>query len=225
MKRFPKSEVQLGLLIASFLAVSYALYLVFLVVPNERIMGPVQRIFYFHVGSAFACYCAAAIVLISSLAYLANRGETADVILQAAGEVGFVFCSITLFTGMIWGYSAWNTPFQMEPRLVSTLFLWLIFLGICILRTFGDPEKVAAHSAVLGIVGAVSVPIVVFSVKFVSTLGQLHPQVIQNRGLRDPSFYEAFGLASLALILLQFLLVLLRSRIGLLERRVENKSA
>src|SRR5262245_20387252 len=93
----------------SLLLVGVAQYWIFLVVPNERIMGPVQRIFYFHVGSAIACYCAFGVVLIASMAFLGTRKAVYDIVQQAAGEVAFVFCTIVLLSGMIWGHSAWNT--------------------------------------------------------------------------------------------------------------------
>jgi ABC-type transport system involved in cytochrome c biogenesis permease subunit len=89
-------------------------WLIFLVVPNERVMGAVQRIFYVHVGAAFACYAAFGVVLVASVLFLANRSRGADMVGVAAGEVGFLFCTIVLITGMIWGHSAWNTWFRWE---------------------------------------------------------------------------------------------------------------
>jgi len=204
---------------ASVIGISYALYFIFLVVPNERLMGPVQRIFYFHVGSAITCYCAVAVVFIAGLWYLASTSKLADIISESAAEVGFVFCSITLISGMIWGHSAWNTWFRWEPRLVSFLLLWFVLLSFLLLRKFGDQERVASHSAVLGIVGAIMVPIVVFSVKFLPGIPQLHPVVVENNGLKDPLFKQGMWLSVGALFLLQALLISLRSRIGILQQR------
>lgn len=207
--------VSLGIVV---LLVAYALYLVFLIVPNERIMGPVQRIFYFHVASAMACYCAFGVVLVSSLGYLATRSKKADLLSEAAGEVGFVFCTIVLLTGMIWGHSAWNTWFRWEPRLVSFLLLWIIFLSFNALRMFGDIARTPMHSAVLGILGAVTVPLVVFSINFLPQSAQLHPQVVGNvGGLAHPSFKQTLAVATFALIGLQGYLIWIRYRIGLLE--------
>ncbi len=215
-------NLYLLLLTLTFSLTAYALYLVFAVVPNERVMGPVQRIFYFHVGSAFACYMASAVVLISAIAYLITRDQKFDLALEAAGEVGFLFCSIVLSTGMIWGYSAWNTVFRLEPRLVTTLLMWMIFLGFIVLRHFGEPSKVAAQSAVLGILGALSVPLVIFSVKILPAFQQLHPQVVNTGGLKDPSFYQAMGYASAGLICLQFVLIWMRVSIGKFVRGVNG---
>jgi len=211
---FPLSVIAIAL-------VAVSQYLVFMVVPNERVMGAVQRLFYFHVGSAIACYCAFAIVFVASLMFLGNRSREADAWSTAAGEVGFIFCTITLVTGMIWGKSAWNTWFSWEePRLVTFLVLWLIFLSFTALRNFGDPARVSTHASVLGILGALSVPIVYASIKLLPKTAQLHPEVLEHAGLKDPSYWWAFGLSVFALLCLQTLLIWIRVRIGLSERNL-----
>jgi heme exporter protein C len=205
-----------------FLLVALAQYFVFMVVPNEQVMGAVQRVFYFHVASALACYAAFGVVFVASMIYLATRNERADILSVAAGEVGFVLCTIVLITGMIWGHSAWNTWFRWEePRLVTFLVLWLIFLSFAILRNFGDPARTAVHGGILGILGAVSVPIVYVSIKFLPQSARLHPEVIERGGLKDPTYWQAFGLSVLALMSLCALLVWVRYRIGRLERRAD----
>jgi heme exporter protein C len=189
-------------------------YLVFMVVPNEAVMGAVQRVFYFHVGSALACYGAFGVVFVASLAFLATGSKKADRISAACGEVGFVMCTIVLATGMIWGHSAWNTWFRWEePRLVTFLVLWLIFLSFTVLRNFGEPTRVASHSSVLGILGAASVPLVYVSIKFLPASARLHPEVIERGGLKDPSYWWAFGLSTVALLCLTGYLSWLRYRI------------
>ena len=181
-------------------------YLIFIYVPNERVMGAVQRIFYFHVASAFACYLAFAIVLISSILYLVRKNKSYDALNVAAAEVGFLFCTIVLISGMIWGKAAWGTWFRMEPRLVTFLLLWLIFLAFNILRVFGEPRLVANHSAILGIVGAITVPLMVYSIKILPAFKQLHPQVIEKAGL-PTSMMLALLVTSLGVIIFQFFLI------------------
>ena len=189
-------------------------YLVFMVVPNEAVMGAVQRVFYFHVGAALACYGAFGVVFVASLAFLATGSKKADRISAACGEVGFVMCTIVLATGMIWGHSAWNTWFRWEePRLVTFLVLWLIFLSFTVLRNFGEPNRVASHASVLGILGAASVPLVYVSIKFLPASARLHPEVIERGGLKDPSYWWAFGLSTVALLCLTGYLSWLRYRI------------
>ncbi|MCB9029443.1 MAG: cytochrome c biogenesis protein CcsA [Deltaproteobacteria bacterium] len=213
------SIVENVLFALTFGLVLYANYLVFLVVPNEKVMGPVQRIFYFHVGAAMATYFAIGVILLSSLAYLATRKKFMDQLLTSATEVAFAFCCIVMITGMIWGNAAWNTPFRWEPRLVSFLVLLLILLGMLLLRAFGDKEKVAIHSAVLGIISAINVPIVVFSIKLLPKATQIHPQVVQDRGLRDPSFVYTMLIGMIAMICFQFLLLWVRTKIETVKQQ------
>jgi heme exporter protein C len=209
----------LGLVVVAAL-IFYALYLTFMVVPNERMMGAVQRIFYFHVGSAIACYCAVATVLIGSLAYLGTRKRAFDLASEAGAEVGLMLSTMVMLSGMIWARPIWNTWFHWEPRLVSFLLLWMIFLALTLLRRFGEPGKVSQHCAVLGVLAAITVPIVVFSIRLLPQFAQLHPQVIENRGLRDPRFVEAWAIGTFAMVGLQFFLVYIRARIGHVQARI-----
>lgn len=206
----------------SAVLVGAAVYVVFMAVPDERVMGAVQRIFYFHVGSAVACYLGFGLVFLFSLGYLAFRERPLDLLNEAAAEVGFLFCTITLASGMIWGHSAWNTWFRWEPRLVTFLLLWLIFLSFNLLRLFGDTRKLGAHSAVLGILGAVTVPAVWLSVKLLPQVAQLHPQVVETGGLKHPMFKVAMFLTMAALVLFEAVLIVARARIGFLKDRMEE---
>ena len=211
-------------LAVTFGILACAQYLIFMVVPNERIMGAVQRVFYFHVASAFACYAAFGVVFVASLIYLATRSRKADLLCVAAGEVGFVLCTIVLATGMIWGHSAWNTWFRWEePRLVTFLVLWLIFLSFTVLRNFGDPIKSATHGAILGILGAASVPLVYLSIKLLPQSARLHPEVIEHGGLKAPSYWWAFGISVVGMLALCAVLVSLRYKLGRAEDLVRSR--
>ena len=136
-------------------------------------------------------------------------------------EVGFVFATVVLATGMIWGHAAWNTWFRWEPRLVTFLLLWLIFLAFLVLRVFGDPVRTAAHSAVLGIIGSLMVPLVMLSVRLLPGMTQIHPS-LQARGGLAPEMKPALYVSMLALVLLQFLLVWFRCRLGTAERSLRQ---
>ena len=202
---------------AVYALVLYALYLSFVVAPPEKFMGAVQRIFYFHVGSAIATYCAFGVLLCAALAYLASRSSLAEVYLRAGSETALLFATCTLTSGMIWGHSAWNTWFRWEPRLVTFLLLWLIALSIVLLWKFGSEQSLVRHAAVLSIIGSVMVPVVVYSIKLMPNMVQLHPVVVEKQGLKHPDYYTAMFVSMGALVLLQFLLVALRARVARLE--------
>lgn len=197
----------------------YALYLVFMYVPNEVTMGAMQRILYFHAGSATACYVSVACLFCGSLGYLTTRKGYFDRCVIAGTEVGLLFASITLFTGMIWGYAAWNTPFRFEPRLVSTLILWLMLIGGILLRNYAPQQKQKAYAAGIGFLSAIMVPLVVYSIELLPHIAQVHPQVVGHGGLRDPRFGEAFGWSITALSMLSVSFMWLR----ILIRTAEEK--
>jgi heme exporter protein C len=199
--------------------VAWAIYVIFLVVPDERIMGAVQRIFYFHVASAIASYVAFGGVFFFSIAYLGTKEKVYDVLNAAAAELGFIFCTITLVSGMIWGHAAWNVWFRWEPRLVTFLLLWFLASSFLVIRSFGNPQQIRTHSAIIGILGAITVPLVWFSVKLVPEIAQLHPQVLDKQGLKSPAYGYGLMVAVVAVLLLGMHLFLVRYRLGVLEER------
>lgn len=153
--------------VITFLIMMVDLYLIFLWVPEEKTMGVVQKIFYFHVGTAWVAFFAFFIVFVFSILYLKTRNNQWDRIAAASAEIGTVFTGIVLITGPIWGKSAWNTWWTWEPRLTTSLILFFIYLAYLMVRgsTTSD-EKRARLSAVFGIIGFLDVPIVFYSVKW-----------------------------------------------------------
>ena len=218
MKNLLKNLKSIETILFYFLipAILYTNYKIFIVVPNEKIMGAVQRIFYFHVSSAIAAYLSIAIVFFASCFYLAKNEEIYNILNKVAGEVSFVFCSIVLFSGMIWGQAAWNTWFRFEPRLVTFLLIWLIFLTFNILKFFSNDSKLASHRAILGILGAITVPIMVYSIKLLPEVAQIHPQVVEQQGGLDPLMKETLFITMASLVLLQVFLIVIRLRVSLI---------
>lgn len=194
-------------------SVLYSLYMVFLVVPTERVMGAVQRIFYFHVGAAMGCYVMIAILFMCSVMYLISREIVWDQISVAAGEVATLFCTVVLLSGMIWGHSAWNTWWRWEPRLVSFLVLWLLLVSYVLMRAFlQTEERLQSFASILGIIIAIQIPIVIFSIRLLSPQEQLHPEVVANQGLKDSRYVVALLWANLSTICLAIMLFLYRVR-------------
>lgn len=182
--------------------------------PTERTMGDVQRIFYFHVPSAMMAFLGFAIVLVASIGYLATGGRRWDGAAQAAAEVGLLFCTITLLTGPVWARSAWGVWWTWDARLSTTLILWLIYVAYLALRGYmaGD-LRMRRFSAVLGIIGALDVPIVYFSVRWWRTQ---HPTtfITEREGLH-PAMAETLRVSMVAILVLFAALLIKRL---LLER-------
>ncbi len=141
------------------------LYLIFMVAPTDSVLGHVQRVFYFHVPIAIMSFLAFFVVFIGSIGYLIKQTPKWDAIAHASAEVGVVFVTLALLTGMIWARPVWNTWWTWEPRLTTTMILWLIYVAYLMVRSYAPSQsKGAIYGAVVGIVGFVDVPIVYYSV-------------------------------------------------------------
>src|SRR2546426_9352102 len=97
-------------------AMLVALYLIFIVVPTEAEMGIVQRIFYFHVASAWVAFLCFFTVAGASAVYLWRGSPDADRLALASGEVGMLFCTLVLVTGPIWARPIWGVWWTWDPR-------------------------------------------------------------------------------------------------------------
>lgn len=213
-----------------FLLMGYAIYYIFNVAPDEVVMGAVQRILYFHVGSASSTYLALTILFVSSVWYLAEKDEVRTeginfpLLGRASAVVGFVFASIVLITGMIWGYSSWNTWWRWEPRLASVLILWIfllsyLYVSVVDFKRKGQGEVVCS---VLGILSSIQVPIVIYSIKFLDRTRQLHPEVVGRMGLKDPRYSMALILATVSLLLFTVILIRIQYRVFKVQTKVRQ---
>ena len=158
-------------------------------------MGLVQRIFYFHVSSAWSGFVSFIMVFIGSVAYLRTRALKWDWLSVASAEVGVAFFTIVLVTGPIWAKPVWGIWWTWDARLTSSFLLWVLFVSYLVLRTLVDePERRALVSAVFGIFAALDIPLVYFSIWWFRTQ---HPQpVIGDGGSLD----AAHGLGAAAVL-------------------------
>jgi heme exporter protein C len=146
---------------------------IFAFAPDDALMGFSQKIMYLHVPSVLACYLAVFIVLLTSIAYLWKRAPGADRLARSAAEVGALFAAMVLVTGSLWGRPTWGTYWIWDARLTSMLLLFLILTGYVLLREFAGPgEQAARLAAIIGIVGALDVPLIHLSVQWWRTLHQ-----------------------------------------------------
>ncbi|NOZ05441.1 MAG: cytochrome c biogenesis protein CcsA [Chloroflexi bacterium] len=153
-----------------------ALFAAFIYAPTEIVMGNVQRIFYFHVPSAWVSFLAFLVTCVYSIAYLRSKNRRHDAIALSSVEIGIVFTTIAIITGSLWARPVWNTWWTWDPRLSTMLILWLIYVAYLMLRgAIEDEEQRARFSAVLGIIGFLDVPIVFMAIRWWRTI---HPVLI-----------------------------------------------
>jgi heme exporter protein C len=187
--------------------------------PLEARQGAAQKIFYIHVPSAWVAFLAFALVAIASGVYLWLRDEKLDRFAESSAEVGVVFTTVVLITGPLWAKPIWGTYWAWwDVRLVSTLFLWFIYIAYLVLRgAVESPALRARYSAVLGILGALLIPFIHLSVYLFATM---HPMPIVGK----PSAPSLPGemLTTLLLSLFSFTLLyfaFVRSRYRYAEER------
>jgi heme exporter protein C len=188
---------------ATFLVMLAAIYMVFVAVPTDKVQGIVQRIFYFHVPLAIMTFMAFGTVAVASIGFLWRGTRAWDRLAHAAAEVGMLFCTLVLITGPIWARPIWGTWWTWDARLTTTLILWLIYAAYLMLRSISAGDQGARYAAVLGVVGAVDIPIINRSVYWWRTI---HPAVLVTReggsGLTDPAMRLTLEICFLAFFLL-----------------------
>lgn len=199
------------LIVLTAAAMVISLYLVFVYVPTERTMGIVQRIFYFHVPSAWVGFLAFLVAFIAGIAYLMRRQWRWDAIGTVSVEIGIVFSTIALVTGSLWARPTWNTWWTWDPRLTTTLILWIYYVSVLLLRQMVESEERRARfSAVLSIVGFINVPIVFLTIRLWRTI---HPVLFTSEGFAlEPSMLLTMLVSLLTFTLLYLCLLWVRVR-------------
>jgi heme exporter protein C len=176
---------------------SWGYYQAVYVAPNDAMQGEIFRIIYYHVPSFAVAFVFFAISFAGSIGFLAlrnnqpNRAQIADALALAGAEVGVVFCTVGLTTGPLWARRAWGIWWTWDARLTTTLVLWLIYVSYLLMRRFAAGPQVQTLAAVLGIFGALDVPIVYMANRWWRTQ---HPAPVfggaQGSGM-DPSMVGA----------------------------------
>ena len=175
-----KNRDILGLLLSGFstVAVLIALGMAFLYAPREMTMGEVQRIFYFHVASAWVGFFAFFVTFLAGIGYLVRGERWWDILALSSVEVGLTFIAMTVITGSLWARPAWGTYWTWEPRLTISAVQLLIYIAYSMLRASIDsPERKARFAAVYGIVAFVTVPLSWFAIRWWRTV---HPDILTS---------------------------------------------
>ena len=79
-----------------------------------------NQIVYIHVPVAWLGLLGLLLMAGSGVMYLRTRNRLWDQWSQAAAELGWLCCGLTLATGSLWAHAAWGTWWTWDPRLTST---------------------------------------------------------------------------------------------------------
>jgi heme exporter protein C len=225
MKKKPIFLIVLDILSLVFLAV--AAYLALSFAPMEASMGNVQRVFYFHVASAWVGMLGFIAAGVTGIAYLRTNDPKWDIVEVAAVEISLVFFLIAIMLGSIWARPAWNTWWTWEPRLTTAAITELIYLAYFMLRGgIEDPNRRARFAAVYTLIGAVSVPITFMAIRLFRTI---HPVVIGSQSAQAQGGFNMSPDMKLAFFFSLFTFTIIfadlfwhRIRLGILANKVEE---
>jgi heme exporter protein C len=187
--------------------------------PVEKVMGAVQKVFYFHVAVAWVGMLGFLAAAVAGIIYLRTRDLKWDIVEVAAVEISLVFFLIA-----IWARPAWGTYWTWEPRLTTAAILEMIYIALLLLRqSLEEPEKRARFSAVYTLVGSISIPITFLSIRFSRTI---HPVVIgAGEGAQMNMTPEMLATMFVSIAVFSVIFVTLfwhRIRLGRLAAQVEQ---
>ena len=201
------------------------------VAPNDAMQGEIFRIIYYHVPSFAVAFFAFAVSLAGSIGFLAfrrtypDRAQMSDAWALAGAEIGVVFCTVGLTTGPLWARRAWGIWWTWDARLTTTLVLWLIYVSYLLMRRFAAGSQMQTLAAVLGIFGALDVPIVYMANRWWRTQ---HPAPVfggdSNSGM-DPSMVGALLWNLLAWFAWGLLILGLRYHVERKQQKIAAREA
>ena len=194
------------------------IFIVIKLEPLNKSQGIFGNIFYIHVPVAWTAFILYFLVMFSSILFLIKRDKIWDFRAYALAEIGTIFMALVLITGPIWAKPAWGYYWPWEPRLTTSLVLFLTYMGYFMIREYGgNPEQTSKYSAVVSIIAFLNVPLIFISVKFWLPEMQSHPQVGQYFSSDNllPTYLIIFSL--LVFIIIASLMV--RYRIFLLKNK------
>ncbi|MGQ0794311.1 MAG: cytochrome c biogenesis protein [Deltaproteobacteria bacterium] len=168
------------LMLLAFVGMALSVYTAFIYAPTEIVMGHIQRIFYFHMGTVWAATVSFIIVFIASIQYLRKETRFWDILALCSAEVGVLFLTLTIITGSIWAKPIWGTWWTWEPQLTTTFILWVLYIVYLILRSsIGNDPRRARYAAVFGIIAFIDLPLVYASARLMRGIS---PVVFGGKG-------------------------------------------
>jgi heme exporter protein C len=215
-----REKTLIAFCIVAAILLAYNLYVMLLVLPDEVSQGPIFRIIFFHVPSAWTAFLGFLAAAVTSVLYLVRKDLRYDAFAVAVTEVGLAFAAVTLVTGMVWARIIWGIWWTWDPRLTSMLVCWLLYAGYLMLRhAVEEPTQRARIAAVFSIFASVDVPIVFFSIRWWRTQ---HPQpVVWGGGSMDPAYWNTLFLNWVPLLLLGAAMAGIRLRQERRQRELE----
>jgi heme exporter protein C len=193
--------------------------------PPERLQGESVRILYVHVPAAWLGMGGWSGIFVASLMQIVWRHPLAAVAARAIAIPGAFFTFLCLVTGSLWGRPTWGTYWEWDGRMTSMLVLLFLYFGFIALAA-AEKEKNGEGriTALFGLIGAVNLPIIHYSVLWWNTLhqGQSISFVRASSTIAGPMLWPLLA-SALGFSLLFAAIVLMRMRTELARNKIEAR--
>lgn len=211
------------LLFGGLLVVGASLAWGLFIAPVERLQGETVRIVYIHVPTAWLGMGGWTAIAVASLAELVWRHPLAAIAARAAAAPGALYTAICLVTGSLWGRPAWGTWWVWDGRLTSMLVLLFLYFGYIALAQASEAGSGGSRvAAIFGLVGAVNIPIIHYSVLWWNSLHQ-PPSITMGKSAMAADFLIPLLVATIGFSLLFGGIVLARMRAMLADIQTEAR--
>jgi heme exporter protein C len=188
-----------------------SIYMIFNYAPKEKIMGDVQRIFYFHMGSVLVFTLAFIANLVYSIKFLLDNNNEHSRIAYINAEVGVLFTLLTIVTGMFWAKPVWGAWWTWDPQLTTTFILFLLYFSYLVFHKLSTRAGVPKYAAVFAVISFIDLPIVYISVR---VMRGISPVVFGGEGGGiSPAMMNTLLVTLGAFLFLYIVLINLRSKV------------
>lgn len=211
--------------IGGALLIAVGSYAGLVMTPPDYLQGDAVRILYIHVPAAWLSMAGWSGITLASLAQLVWRHPLSGVAARAIAVPGAMFTAICLLTGSIWGRPTWGTYWQWDGRMTSVLVLLFLYIGyIALAASSAERGSVSRVTAIYGLVGAINLPIIKYSVAWWNTLHQA-PSITLRGSSISAELLWPLGFTVLGFSFLFGAIVLMRMRAILAGAKVEARMA
>lgn len=191
--------------------------------PDERL----ARIICWHLPCAFLTVVFVCLAAWFGLKLLKGGEMVWDHRLSAVIELGVIFGSLTMATGIIFSKVQWNSWWQWDPRQTSFLMVLLLLLaGLALRAGFQDELRRARASAAYSLVSFLPAFFLTFVYPRLPHVQRMsfHPSQSIAGGLIDRNYW--LGILSVFIVLALMSRILYRSRVTVLnlQTHFENKN-
>lgn len=211
------------LLVLGLATIAFALSAGLFYTPPDYLQGDSVRIMYVHVPTIWLGMAGWAGILVAGVMQLVWKHPLAGIAGRAIAVPGAMFTALGLITGSIWGRPTWGTWWVWDGRLTSALVLFFLYLGYIALASASEEQGVTSKmAAIFGIVGAINLPIIHYSVTWWNSIHQVQSITLQGSTI-DMSILWPMLVSMAGFTLLFAAIVLMRMRTIIAGVRIEAR--